>query len=280
MNETCLMLKKIYLSIDKVSNNFKIAQTVDSEITSSLIDIDVNKNERVSNIKLLTGKLLNILCSHSKELNHSILKMVGTTLINSLSLLCREEIIVQNVIDILELDEKILHVNMEWESTDNNSKYVMEVEILDMVSSKIALAAAICEHNWWHIPKYNYLVTQILSTTSVFCCNKFLHHLTFAFQTLKSCLDHTSKQTDFHIEESLLSKLFQVVLGNWENYIPSVMELNLMLFESFLKCLMKKDLEANKKKTWQFLTNVSCTLKSKYYTMATCFLADFYHEVS
>ncbi|XP_008477425.1 uncharacterized protein LOC103514329 isoform X2 [Diaphorina citri] len=113
---------------------------------------------------------------------------------------------------------------------------------------------------------------------SLYCCTKLLHHMLFALQTLRCCLDHTLKQNDVLLDESLQSKIFEVLLGNWENYIPSVMDQNLLLCESFIKCLKQKNSEVNKEKFWHFLTNVSCTLKSKYYMMGVCFLSDFYYE--
>ncbi|KAI5704127.1 hypothetical protein M8J75_002259 [Diaphorina citri] len=56
------------------------------------------------------------------------------------------------------------------------------------------------------------------------------------------------------------------------------MDQNLLLCESFIKCLKQKNSEVNKEKFWHFLTNVSCTLKSKYYMMGVCFLSDFYYD--
>lgn len=271
MNETCLSLNKSN-AIDKHDIILHIT-TVNSVSNTKL---DTYEDEIVDMIKQVCSKLICILCKRS-NLNQSVLKMVATALINTLSLLCNEDSILQNIIDILHMEDSNSSVFLVW---SNEEKTPTKIDVHSMISLKIVLAAGICEQNWWHAVNYHSTIMLIISTMSLYCCTKLLHHMLFALQTLRCCLDHTLKQNDVPLDESLQSKIFEVLLGNWENYIPSVMDQNLLLCESFIKCLKQKNSEVNKEKFWHFLTNVSCTLKSKYYMMGVCFLSDFYYDVS
>uniref|UniRef100_A0A8D8Y8L5 Uncharacterized protein n=1 Tax=Cacopsylla melanoneura TaxID=428564 RepID=A0A8D8Y8L5_9HEMI len=281
-------------------NSSQTVNTPNLNSNKSVNTLKTNSSQTFNHIEQIAIELLKVLCTNTK-LNQSVLKMVGIAFINCTALLCNEQRIIQTIGDVLQMDDSTSNLNLTLKGDDSNdlvmedstsnlnltlkkddsncSVIPTEIPIHNMTCLKIVLAAAIIEQNWWHIERYSGVITVILSRLSGYCCNKFLHEMTFALQTIKSCLDHSLKVDEFLIEENLLSLIFHVVLGNWENYIPSVMEHNLILFESFIKVLKKKDVgEMNRERMWHFLANVSCTLKSKYYMMATCFLADFYYE--
>lgn len=240
------------------------------------------RDDSVYIIQQLSQELFSIL-SQKSNINQNVLKMASITFINTLSLICNIEVIVKFVVDIIQLEDSTTTLTWVWSNLENNKSCSIKIDIDAMVALKIMLTAGSGERDWWHVTEYKSLVVLILSFLSSHCSNKFLHHLVFSLQALKHCLDHTLKHDHTLIEESLQSKVFEVILGNWENYIPSVMDHNLLLCESFIRVLKRFDVDdedVEKKKFWDFLTNVSCTLKSKYYMMAACFLADFYYKVS
>lgn len=268
VSEQCDIILANQYSLSIVEHDI-LNKTTESEDTGSVFIF-----------KQISMELFTILCKKS-NLNLNVMKMVSKTLMVSLLLSCSKLAIIKFIIKIIKLDDSNSSITLVWTNDETpNQSNMISIAVDAMAPLKIMLAAGICEKdNSWLVPEYWDLIDLIISTLCSYCSNKYLRHLVFSLQTLKIVVDDSVKY-NHPVETHLQNDIFNAILGNWENYIPSVMDQNLVLCESFIKCYKQGDEKVQMEKFWHFLTNVSCTLKSKYYMMAACFLADFYPMVS